>query len=318
MEKRALGHTGLQVPVLGFGCGNVGGLMIRGSQADQERAVARALELGIDYFDTAPSYGDGQSETNLGRALRALGVAPVVGTKFRVPDRDPTAIGRAVAQSAEASLRRMGRDRVDLFQLHNPLAVAGLDAAAVLDQVVPACERLRDQGKIGFWGMSATGETAPSAAVVESGRVATAQVVYNLINSSAGGGTAGSGQDYGGLLDRAAAAGVGVLVIRVLAGGAASGFEARHPIGSPAPPPIGSGADYRADVAQAAKLRPLVAEGHAADLVEASLRFAIAHPAVSTVLVGLSSLDQLEHAAAAVAKGPLPAAALARLASLGG
>ena len=73
MEQRQLGNTGLKLSVLGFGCGMVGGLMIKGSAAEQARAVARALELGINYFDTAPHYGDGASECNLGPALKAAG-----------------------------------------------------------------------------------------------------------------------------------------------------------------------------------------------------------------------------------------------------
>src|SRR5262249_54892793 len=81
MEYRSLGSTGLRVSALGFGCGNIGGLLIRGSVAERERAVARAMELGINYFDTAASYGDGQSEENLGRALRALKASVLVGTK---------------------------------------------------------------------------------------------------------------------------------------------------------------------------------------------------------------------------------------------
>ena len=65
MRMRTLGRTGLQVSILGFGCGAVGGLMVRGDPADQERAVARALEAGVNYFDTAVQYGDGASERNL-------------------------------------------------------------------------------------------------------------------------------------------------------------------------------------------------------------------------------------------------------------
>ena len=72
MEQRQLGRTGLKVSVLSFGCGAVGGLMTRGEPRDQERAVARALELGINYFDTAALYGNGTSETNLGRVLAKL------------------------------------------------------------------------------------------------------------------------------------------------------------------------------------------------------------------------------------------------------
>ena len=72
MEKRRLGKTGFEVSLLGFGCGAVGGLMTNGDPKDQERAVARALELGINYFDTAAQYGSGRSETNLGRIWKAL------------------------------------------------------------------------------------------------------------------------------------------------------------------------------------------------------------------------------------------------------
>ena len=84
MKYRPFGSTGLNVSEIGFGCGNVGGLMIRGEHGDQVRAVARAMELGINFFDTAPSYGDGQSETNLGRVLKELSADVYVGTKFRI------------------------------------------------------------------------------------------------------------------------------------------------------------------------------------------------------------------------------------------
>jgi aryl-alcohol dehydrogenase-like predicted oxidoreductase len=84
MEYRVLGRTGLRVSALAFGCGDVGGLMVRGAPADRERGVARAIELGINYLDTAPSYGSGESEKNLGQVLRALRPSVIVGTKWRL------------------------------------------------------------------------------------------------------------------------------------------------------------------------------------------------------------------------------------------
>ena len=72
MQTRSFGRSGLKLSVLGFGCGAVGGLMVRGAATDQERAVAKAIDAGINYFDTAAMYGDGQSETNLGRVIKAL------------------------------------------------------------------------------------------------------------------------------------------------------------------------------------------------------------------------------------------------------
>jgi len=317
MEYRTLGRTGLRVSALGFGCGNVGGLMIRGSPAERERAVGRALELGISYFDTAPSYGDGVSEQHLGQALRALRASPHVGTKFRL---EPAELGRAaeaITRSLEASLARLGMERVDLFQLHNPIGTAP-SAGQVLDAVVPALERLRDQGKIGFYGITAIGETDALHRVVDAGAVHTAQVFYNLLNPSAGAPVPPGfpGQDFRRLLDRTRARSMGVIVVRVLAAGALSGDAGRHPIAVPTVDPIGTGPDYRSDVGRAQRLRVLVTEGHAGSLVEAALRFPLANEAVSTVLLGYSSLEHLEAAAAAMAKGPLPPAALARLAGL--
>ena len=82
MELRVFGRSGMRLSVLGFGCGAVGGLMVRGDPRDQERAVARALDAGVNYFDTAWQYGNGESEKNLGRILRSLKPADaVVGTK---------------------------------------------------------------------------------------------------------------------------------------------------------------------------------------------------------------------------------------------
>jgi aryl-alcohol dehydrogenase-like predicted oxidoreductase len=314
MDYRMLGKTGLRVSTLGFGCGNVGGLMVRGAPAERERAVARALELGINYFDTAPSYGDGLSERHLGQTLRALRATPYVGTKFRLEPAEWRAAARAIPRALEESLGRLGLERVDLFQLHN-LIGATPSAGQVLDEVVPALERLREQGKLRFFGITALGDTAALHRVVGAGRLDTAQVCYNLLDPSAGGAVPAGfpAQDFDRLLDRAGQQAVGVIVIRVLAGGALSGSEARHPVAVPSVDPIASGPDYGTDVRRAQTLGALVSEGHAGSLVEAALRFPLGHPAVSTVLLGYSSLDHLEFAAAALGKGPLPAAALLRL-----
>jgi aryl-alcohol dehydrogenase-like predicted oxidoreductase len=89
--------------------------------------------------------------------------------------------------------------------------------------------------------------------------------------------------------------------IRVLAGGALSATRTRHPLGMPVEEPVGSGSDYAADVRRA-RPAPLVTEGHADDFVGAGLRFAISHPALTSALVGYSTLAQLEHAVASVKK----------------
>ena len=322
MQTRALGRTGLRVSVLGFGCGAVGGLMVRGTPADQERAVARAIELGINYLDTAAMYGNGKSERNLGRVLKSLKPQIYVGTKVRVPAGERRNIAAAVTASLEASLQRLQLDRVDLFQLHNHITRDGVDSELtpeiVLGEVVPAFERLREQGKTAFYGITAVGDTPALHQVVDAHAFDTAQVSYNLLNPSAGSSVASNfpAHDYGNLLAHAKAADMGVINIRVLAAGALSGTEDRHPLGSPSVEPIGSGGSYRTDAERARRLEPLIREGHAESLIEAALRFAIANEAVSTVLVGYSTLDHLEYAARSIEKGPLPPEALQRLAAL--
>src|SRR3974377_1508936 len=86
MEMRTFGRSGMQISTLGFGCGAVGGLMVRGAPTDQERTIPRALEAGVNYFYPGVQYGNGESEKNLGRALQGLRPAnPIVGTKVRLP-----------------------------------------------------------------------------------------------------------------------------------------------------------------------------------------------------------------------------------------
>lgn len=319
MERRRLGRTGLQVSVLGYGAGAVGGLFTKGAAADQERAMARAIEAGINYFDTAAIYGNGESERNLGRALKALKADVVVGTKVRLVAEHRKDVAGAIVRGMEDSLKRMGRDHVDLFQLHNPLAAqdAGdkLAVEIALEQVAPAMEKLKASGKTRFIGFSGVGEPAALLRAVDSKLFDTVQVVYNALNPSAGGPMpAGTpGLDYGRLLDKAMAADMGTIVIRALAGGALSGTTDRHPLAMQDVPPIGSAPDFASDVARAKQLEPLVRDGVAGSLTELGERFVISHPAVSTMLIGYSTLDHLEAAIAAVEKGPLPEAALKRL-----
>ena len=312
----------MRVSALGFGCGDVGGLMVRGTPAERERGVARALEHGINYLDTAPAYGSGESEKNLGQVLRALKPAAIVGTKWRLAAADLADVGGAVARSVETSLGRLGLERVDLLHLHNLIGRVGderpLGVARVLEAVVPAVRRLQEQGKVRFFGVTASGETGALHRALSSGAIDTAQVVFNLLNPTGAYAlpVGYPAQDYDRLLVLAREQGVGTIGIRVLAGGALSGQVARHPTAIPSVAPIASGPDYATDVARARALEPLVAQGHAGSLVEAALRFAITGDAMSTVLIGCSDLAQLDFAATAVNKGPLSPAALSMLTTI--
>ena len=166
MEQRPLGNTGLQVSALGFGCGAVGGLMVRGDAAEQRQAVSRAIDAGITYFDTAASYGDGLSEEHLGHVMRELGAwsRVVVGTKVRL---GPAELGKpieAIRASIEASLKRLGRDHVDLLNLHNPIALVSSDSRSmelglVLSDVARGLQQVVQAGLAHHVGFTGLGET---------------------------------------------------------------------------------------------------------------------------------------------------------------
>jgi L-galactose dehydrogenase/L-glyceraldehyde 3-phosphate reductase len=322
MDMRTFGRTGLQISILGFGCGAVGGLMVRGAPEDQERTIARAIEAGVNYFDTAAMYGNGESEKNLGRVLAKLKPNVVVGTKVRIASKDFGRIAAAVTESLDASLKRMGREQVDIFHLHNAITVNGggeaLSAKVVLEEVVPAFEKLREQGKLRFPGITAVGDTTALHQVIDSRAILSAQVSYNMLNPSAGEALPPNypAQDYGQMFEHTQAAGVGVVGIRVLAGGALSGTADRHPIASPPPDPIGSANSYDADLQRAQRLMPLVQQGHAGSLAEAAIRFVISHEAMGTILVGMATPEQFDQSLAAVNKGPLSSAAMENLAAL--
>ena len=153
MEQRPFGSTGISVSALGFGCGAVGGLLVRGDADEQRRAVSRALDAGITYFDTAAQYGDGRSEEHLGRVMRELGAwsRVVVGTKVRLGPQDLSSPETAIRASLEASLRRLGRRDVEVFHLHNPIGLTrsdadSLDMATALGSVARGLEAARQAG----------------------------------------------------------------------------------------------------------------------------------------------------------------------------
>lgn len=320
IEKRTFGRTGEAVSVLTFGCGAVGGLMVKGEAAEQERAAALALEHGVNFFDTAPGYGDGVSEINLGKLLAKLKPKALIGTKVRVP---AAARGGKIAASINAaleeSLKRMQRDSVDLYQLHNPLDPAAtgetLTAAEVLGEVVPAFDRLRQQGKIRYVGFTALGDISEIDKVIAAGVMDGAQICFNALNPSPVESLPAGypAQDFRRLMVRAKEAGVGSICIRVLAGGALSGSMERHPRGWQVVPPLGTGTDYASDVERARRFEPLVREGHAGSLTELAIRYAIAQPSLATTQVGVATYEQVAGAIEAIEKGPLSAAALPRV-----
>lgn len=183
MEFRNLGRSGLQVSVAGLGCNNFG---MRIDKEKSAEVVNKALEVGINFFDTADIYGGTQSEVFLGEALGPRRRDAIVATKFSGPvaGDDPLKKGgsrRWVMQACEDSLRRLGTDYIDLYQYHFP------DPKTPIDETLRALDDLVAQGKVRYIGNSNMTAWQVVEADWTSGRehmvrFVTAQNEYSLLN----------------------------------------------------------------------------------------------------------------------------------------
>ena len=184
MHYRRLGQTSLRVSALGLGCNNFGVIPVRQAEA----TIWRALELGINFFDTADVYADGESERALGKRLYGRRQQVVLATKFGHPASRPQD-GRAcsrlhVLRSAEASLRRLRTDWIDLYQIHFP------DPDTPIEETLTALDALVRQGKVRYIGCSnfdseQMAEAVTAACAGKHVRLATFQCEYNLLARSA-------------------------------------------------------------------------------------------------------------------------------------
>jgi aryl-alcohol dehydrogenase-like predicted oxidoreductase len=152
MEFRQFGRTGLKVSAVGFGCWEIGGTYGRIDESQFQRAVAQAIDSGINCFDTAEAYGMGVSEEALARALGGRRNNVVIATKFGVgyeemPNRRDSSRKRVLA-SIDKSLQRLRTDHVDVYLVHWP------DPNTPLDETMRALDDVVRQGKVRFIGVS--------------------------------------------------------------------------------------------------------------------------------------------------------------------
>lgn len=313
MQYRLLGRTRIQVSALSFGAGPVSTLMVGDDRERQRQVVDRALETGINWFDTAATYGQGESERNLGRALQELdaGSRVHVATKVRLVGADLDDIPGAVRRSLTASLERLRLPRVTLLQLHNSITSRRGDEPTSItpddvlgkNGVADAMIELRDEGLIQHLGLTGIGNPAALREVVQSGRFETLQVPYHLLNPSAGR-AMNSGfaeTNYGNIIADCADAAMGVLAIRVFAGGAILGNSpSPHTLTTPFfPLPL-----YERDRERAGRLQELL--GPRRRMQREAIRFALAHPQVSSALVGFGEPAQIDEALEALEPDPSP------------
>jgi aryl-alcohol dehydrogenase-like predicted oxidoreductase len=176
MERRRLGRSELEISVLGIGCWAFGGgdLDYWGAQdqRDVDAVVRTALDRGVNYFDTAEAYNEGRSEESLGRALRGCRDRAIVGSKIGPENTEPSRLRK----HCEASLRRLGTDRIDVYMIHWPITDhSTADAFATL-------EALQSEGKIRVIGVSNFGVEQLGEALEIGVRFDVNQLFYNLLS----------------------------------------------------------------------------------------------------------------------------------------
>ena len=311
MNTRPLGRTGLRVSEVGFGAWGIGARQWLGAKDDESlRALERAVELGIDFVDTALAYGDGHSERLVGEVARRHGGRVRVATKIppknrRWPARRDVPVaevfpGDYVVQCTEESLRNLGLETIDLQQLH-----VWTDEFLHQGDWMQAVERLKKQGKIRHFGIS-LGEHTPDNGLeaVASGLVDTVQVIYNVFDQSP--------EDR--LFPLCREKNVGVLARVPLDEGGLTGK-----IGPDTSFPEGDfrnayfGGDRKRQVKE--RVDALLADLGlpAGALPETALRFTLSHPAVGCVIPGMRSLRNVETNAALADGRGLPPDVVARL-----
>ena len=312
MKLRALGRTGLQVSELGLGglfISSVGGL----PQDESVRAIRRALELGVNYLDTAPTYAN--SEEVLGAALEGVRQPYILSTKLGGrPDPFDPRDKAGLRESVATSLRLLRRDTIDILMIHEPDRPRQYDWwddwESFHGPVLEVLDELKQKGVIRFTGLGGTTAyelprvMAAGHLDCHSERSEESRHLYDVVLTAF---------NYSLLWREAAIAvlpeakrrGMGVIIGSALQQGALSrryDDEVNH--GAPwlSPP-------------RRAQCKALYAylDQIGLPIAEAGYRFALSNPDVSTVLMGVRSVEEVEQNIAAAAKGPLPAEVLARL-----
>jgi aryl-alcohol dehydrogenase-like predicted oxidoreductase len=311
MHYRELGKTGWSVSEVGFGGWGIGGTGWIGARDDESKqALHRAIDLGLNFIDTAWGYGDGHSERLIGEILRERSERVYVATKVPPKNRiwparhdshvDDTFPGDHIREYTERSLRNLGVDTLDVQQFH-VWSPSWLEQGDWLDTVA----KLKDEGKIRYFGLSLNDhEPETGLTAVRGGVVDTVQVIYNVFDQSP--------EDE--LLPACAEHGVGVIVRVPLDEGGLTGTitpETTFPDG-----------DWRHRYFAGDRKREVRdrAEAIARDLgepierlPEIALRYVLSHPAVSTVIPGMRSVRNVERNVAIADGQGLPEDVVARL-----
>jgi aryl-alcohol dehydrogenase-like predicted oxidoreductase len=304
MQSRRLGKTGLDVSEIGFGAWAIGGEWGETDEEESMAALHAAVDAGVTFFDTADVYGDGRSERLLGRLLRERDERLVVATKFgRRVEQDPALFTYENLRGwLERSRENLGVEAVDLVQLHSPPW-----ETYYLPEVHEACSRLVQEGLVRAYGVSVE-KVEEGLKAIEYDGVATIQLIFNLLRQ----------RPAELFFEQARRRDVGVIVRVPLASGLLTGkFDRNSTFAAEDHRAYNrqgeqfdrgetfSGVDYEVGLEVVEELRPLVPPG--ATLAQLALRWILTFDAVSTVIPGAKTPEQVRaNAAAADLPAPSP------------
>ena len=307
MKYRTLGRTGLSVSEVGFGGAGIG--HVWGETTDEEciAAVRRAVDLGVNFFDTSPMYGGGRSEENLGRGLERLRDRVYIATKVRLQtEADLADMSEAVRRSVEQSLRRLRTDWIDVLQIHHQLGPAGSRYLAAAGpppryafrltgdagmRLGAAMAQLVHEGKVRYLGITAwDGHRDVIEPLLSSGVFHTAQILYNMLNRTAASAPPADFDDVdqGRSLSMAQRYDIGVIGIRAHAAGALVDRLDRE---------VAPDSDVARDFTRSRKLT-CFRKPPFRTLSQVALRFCLDNPAIATVVPGFKNVAELEDAVA--------------------
>jgi aryl-alcohol dehydrogenase-like predicted oxidoreductase len=311
MQQRSLGNTGIRVSEIGFGAWAIGGAAEAsgtplgwGKTNDDESlaAIRRARDLGVNFFDTADSYGFGRSESLLGIVLSRNRQSVIIATKVGVMRMGDGALKKDFSRqhifhAVDGSLKRLRTDYLDLYQVHNPT----LDDLR-REEIQEAMARLQEIGKIRYWGVSIS-TVDEGLEIINRGWGNTLQVLYNALNQ----------EPALQLLPLAKEKGYGIIARVPLASGLLTGkFR---------PDSTFSGEDVRQNFLTPKRLEEVSTRvdemrstvgGAAKSLADAALQFVLANESISTTIPGARNARQVEMNVAA-AESRLPAEVVERL-----
>jgi len=310
MKKNKLGRIGLNISDVVLGGGWVGGLFIDPSYEVMEKALELSIKSGINWIDTAETYSDGKSEKNIGDLLESISIENqfYVSSKARLDSDSSETFASQLDRKLDNSLKRLKRDQLDLYQLHNKITLYESADTLTSNQIIKsnsicdALEKLKADGRVNNIGITALGDTKSIKDVAATKCFDTAQVYYNLLNPTASFSEKGlwNDHDFSSLISEFQKYDMGIIGIRIFAAGLLA-TDTRHGREIPVTNII----DIKEEERRVKKIYDIVGSIYG-NRAQFAIRYGLSRNSLSCIVLGLASLEHLENALDAVKMGPLP------------